>query len=122
MQPLCPKDITVMVERSKKRTVPPATQRGSTHKCLGRQPERIVVAVPMATPEACDEFRAAVGEVVCMITPHPFEWRPLVRRYRADDGGRGPQPAATGRAPACWRRTRWREQRRQGGGSTYVRD
>ena len=34
--------------------------------------KRLVVAVPTAAPETCDEFRREVDEVVCAITPQPF--------------------------------------------------
>jgi putative phosphoribosyl transferase len=30
------------------------------------------VAVPVAAPEACDEFRQDVEDVVCAATPEPF--------------------------------------------------
>ena len=36
------------------------------------QPARIVVAVPTASPEACEEMRAKVDDVICAITPEPF--------------------------------------------------
>ena len=36
------------------------------------QPARIVVAVPTASPEACEQMRAIADEVVCAITPEPF--------------------------------------------------
>jgi len=35
-------------------------------------PARVVVAVPVASAETCDEFRDAVDEVVCGVTPRPF--------------------------------------------------
>lgn len=35
-------------------------------------PDRIVVAVPVAARETCDEFREVVDEVVCAHTPEPF--------------------------------------------------
>lgn len=35
-------------------------------------PQRLVVAVPTAAPETCDQFRREVDEVVCAITPQPF--------------------------------------------------
>jgi predicted phosphoribosyltransferase len=35
-------------------------------------PARIVVAVPTASPETCEEMRAEVDDVVCAITPEPF--------------------------------------------------
>ena len=36
------------------------------------RPARIIVAVPVASPETCREFRAHVDEVVCAATPEPF--------------------------------------------------
>jgi predicted phosphoribosyltransferase len=42
-------------------------------KALRQQaPARIVVAVPTAARETCDEFKAEVDEVICAITPEPF--------------------------------------------------
>jgi putative phosphoribosyl transferase len=35
-------------------------------------PERVVVAVPVAAAETCDEFRDVVDEVVCQVTPAAF--------------------------------------------------
>lgn len=35
-------------------------------------PARIVVAVPTASAETCDEFRSEVDEIVCAQTPEPF--------------------------------------------------
>jgi predicted phosphoribosyltransferase len=35
-------------------------------------PARIVVAVPVAAPETCAEFRDLVDEIVCAHTPRPF--------------------------------------------------
>jgi putative phosphoribosyl transferase len=37
-----------------------------------KSPARIVVAVPVAAPAVCDEFRLEVDEVVCATTPRPF--------------------------------------------------
>jgi predicted phosphoribosyltransferase len=37
-----------------------------------QQPARIVVAVPTASPETCEQLRAEVDEVICAITPEPF--------------------------------------------------
>ena len=31
------------------------------------------MAVPVASPEACDEFRQHVDQVVCAETPKPFQ-------------------------------------------------
>ena len=35
-------------------------------------PRRILVAVPVAAPDACEEFQAHVDEVICAFTPEPF--------------------------------------------------
>ena len=35
-------------------------------------PARIVVAVPVASPDVCEPLRARVDEVVCVITPDPL--------------------------------------------------
>ena len=35
-------------------------------------PARVVVAVPVASRQTCDEFRNDVDEIVCAITPEPF--------------------------------------------------
>ncbi len=36
-------------------------------------PSRIVVAVPVTAPQACDAFRSRVDEVVCALTPESFQ-------------------------------------------------
>ena len=36
-------------------------------------PARIVVAVPVAARETCDQFRDVADEIVCLETPHPFD-------------------------------------------------
>jgi predicted phosphoribosyltransferase len=35
-------------------------------------PSRIVVAVPVAAEQTCDEFRADIDDIVCALTPEPF--------------------------------------------------
>jgi putative phosphoribosyl transferase len=37
-----------------------------------QQPKRVIVAVPVASREACDEFRRQVDNVICAATPEPF--------------------------------------------------
>ena len=37
-----------------------------------QQPARIVMAVPTAPPETCEQMRAQADDVVCAITPEPF--------------------------------------------------
>ena len=36
-------------------------------------PARVVIAVPVAAEETCDAFRDIVDEVVCEVTPRPFQ-------------------------------------------------
>ena len=49
-----------------------ATMRAAV-KALRRQgPKRLVVAVPTAAPDTCDEFRTEVDEILCAMTPTPF--------------------------------------------------
>jgi putative phosphoribosyl transferase len=37
-----------------------------------QHPQRIVVAVPVAAPDICQEMREIVDEVVCVMTPDPL--------------------------------------------------
>jgi putative phosphoribosyl transferase len=45
------------------------TMRATAVAMRQQGPARIIVAVPVAAPETCDEFRNLVDEVVCAITP-----------------------------------------------------
>ena len=49
-----------------------ATMRAAATALRRRGPERVVVAVPVASRETCEELRAEVDEVVCAETPEPF--------------------------------------------------
>lgn len=49
-----------------------ATMRAAVMALRDRQPGRIVVAIPIAPPETCDELRSEVDEVICPITPERF--------------------------------------------------
>ena len=49
-----------------------ATMRAAVKALRQLQLERIIVAVPTASPETCEELKAEVDEVVCAITPEPF--------------------------------------------------
>jgi putative phosphoribosyl transferase len=49
-----------------------STMRAAAAALRKQQPEQIVVAVPIAAPETCDEFRGEVDEIVCAVTPQPF--------------------------------------------------
>ena len=50
------------------------------------QPARIVVAVPTASPDTCEQLQAEVDDVICAITPEPFQavgrWYGTSRRRR----------------------------------------
>jgi predicted phosphoribosyltransferase len=37
------------------------------------EPQAIIVAVPVAAPQTCEEFRKEVDEMVCLRTPDPFQ-------------------------------------------------
>jgi putative phosphoribosyl transferase len=49
-----------------------STMRAAVTAIRKQNPQRIVVAVPVAAPDTCDEFRAEVDEVICASTPEPF--------------------------------------------------
>lgn len=50
-----------------------ASMRAAVAGMRARQPARIVIAVPTAAREMCDAFQFAVDEMVCVITPEPFD-------------------------------------------------
>jgi putative phosphoribosyl transferase len=49
-----------------------STMRAAVQALRRQHPARIVVAVPTAAPETCDEFRSEVDQIVCAVTPEPF--------------------------------------------------
>jgi predicted phosphoribosyltransferase len=49
-----------------------STMRAAAEAVRRQGPERVVVAVPVASRETCEELRAEVDEVVCAETPEPF--------------------------------------------------
>jgi predicted phosphoribosyltransferase len=49
-----------------------ATMHAAIKALQQQKPARIVVAVPTAAPETCEELRAEVDDVICAITPQPF--------------------------------------------------
>jgi putative phosphoribosyl transferase len=49
-----------------------STMRAAAAALRKQGPARIVVAVPVSSPETCDEFRSEVDEIVCAVTPEPF--------------------------------------------------
>jgi putative phosphoribosyl transferase len=50
-----------------------ATMRAAVASLRLQKPRRIVVAVPVSSPETCDEFRSEVDEIVCVVTPPHFQ-------------------------------------------------
>jgi putative phosphoribosyl transferase len=49
-----------------------ASMKAAVDALRTRDPARIVVAVPVAPPETCAEFKDDVDEIVCAATPRPF--------------------------------------------------
>ena len=101
-----------------------ASMRAAVAALRQQHPARIVVAVPIAAPSTCAEFREEVDEIVCARTPEPFravglwyedftqttdeEVRDLLRRAREGRDTREPggtEPGAMSRRGK--RRRRW---------------
>jgi putative phosphoribosyl transferase len=49
-----------------------STMRAAVQALRRERPKQLVVAVPVAAPETCDEFRDEVDDIVCAVTPEPF--------------------------------------------------
>jgi putative phosphoribosyl transferase len=49
-----------------------ATMRAAAKALRRLGPAKVVVAVPAAAPETCEEFRHEVDEIICAQTPEPF--------------------------------------------------
>lgn len=50
-----------------------STMRAAVRALHKMNAAEVIVAVPVAAPETCDEFRAEVDEIVCLRTPSPFQ-------------------------------------------------
>ncbi len=50
-----------------------STMRAAVRALRAMRPRAIVVAVPVAAPYTCEEFRAEVDRMICLRTPEPFE-------------------------------------------------
>jgi predicted phosphoribosyltransferase len=50
-----------------------STMRAAVQALQKMSPREIVVAVPVAAPSTCAEFRAGVAEMICLRTPEPFQ-------------------------------------------------
>lgn len=66
-----------------------STMRAAAFAVRAHDPERIVVAVPVAAEQTCDEVRAEVDEIICALTPDPFQavgvWYDDFRETTDDD-------------------------------------
>jgi putative phosphoribosyl transferase len=55
-----------------------ATMRAAVAALRKQRPRQIIIAVPTASPDTCEDFRAEVDDIICAMTPMPFhavgEW------------------------------------------------
>jgi len=49
-----------------------ATMQAGVKALHRQQPAKIVVGVPTASPQSCEELRGQVDDIVCAVTPEPF--------------------------------------------------
>jgi putative phosphoribosyl transferase len=49
-----------------------ASMRAAVRALRTQRPKRLIVAVPVASPKTCAEFKPEVDEIFCAITPEPF--------------------------------------------------
>jgi predicted phosphoribosyltransferase len=89
-----------------------STMRAAATALRQQEPGRIVVGVPVSTPDTCDQFRAEVDDIVCAITPEVLfgvgawyqdfsqttddEVRDLLARAAGEQQVRAGRPAAEG--------------------------
>jgi len=50
-----------------------STMRAAAESLRFQNPKRIVVAVPVSSPETCEAFRSEVDEIICAATPEHFQ-------------------------------------------------
>jgi putative phosphoribosyl transferase len=50
-----------------------STMRAAVAAIRQQQPTRIVVAVPVSAVQTCDEYLMGADEIVCAVTPEPFQ-------------------------------------------------
>ena len=50
-----------------------ATMRAAVQAVKLQYPQQVIVAVPAAAPETCESFRSLVDDIICAITPEPFQ-------------------------------------------------
>lgn len=49
-----------------------ATMRAAVAAVKTKNPEKVIIAVPVAAPDTCNDFGGEVDEVICVATPEPF--------------------------------------------------
>src|SRR5262249_29265257 len=49
-----------------------ATMRAAAAALRQQQPDRLIIAVPVAARSTCEELRDVANEVICAVTPEPF--------------------------------------------------
>jgi putative phosphoribosyl transferase len=49
-----------------------STMRAAAQALRKQNPRRLIVAVPVGSPDTCEEFRAEVDEAVCGVEPEPL--------------------------------------------------
>ena len=49
-----------------------ATMAAAAAALRTQDPAKLIVAVPVSSPETCDAFRDLVDDIVCAVTPEPF--------------------------------------------------
>ena len=49
-----------------------ASMRAAAEAVRGLHPRKLIVAVPVAAPETCMQFRELVDDIICAMTPEPF--------------------------------------------------
>ncbi|MFL5600752.1 MAG: phosphoribosyltransferase, partial [Gemmatimonadaceae bacterium] len=50
-----------------------STMRAAVQALRQEGASKIVVAVPVAPPETCEAFRQEVDDIICAVTPEPFQ-------------------------------------------------
>ncbi len=55
-----------------------STMLAALHAIREKNPQALMVAVPLASPDVCNDFKKEVDDIVCLHTPEPFyavgEW------------------------------------------------
>jgi predicted phosphoribosyltransferase len=49
-----------------------STMRAAVTALQQKGVKRLVIGVPIASPETCNAFRDEVDEIICAVTPEPF--------------------------------------------------